>query len=226
MIFAGIATQVLARTTRLLHGRKSIHMTGKKYLRAVVPIGLVYSGSLVCSNLPYLYLSVSFIQMLKATGPVIVLAISWLWGVAKPTRTSILKVLVIVTGVMIASVGEIRIHWLGFWLQIAGLVFEAMRLVMIQVLLSDEENKMDPLVSLYYYAPVCGIMNLVMVWFTEWHAFQMEDLIRVGPSILVFNAMVAFCLNVAGVFLVRPSFPFSSFFPFLVPTANLHNCAC
>lgn len=65
MVFAGIATQVMARTTRLLNGRKSIHMTGRKYLRAVVPIGLVYSGSLVCSNLPYLYLSVSFIQMLK-----------------------------------------------------------------------------------------------------------------------------------------------------------------
>lgn len=105
---------------------------------------------------------------------------------------------------MIASFGEIRIHWLGFWLQIAGLVFEAMRLVMIQVLLSSEDDKMDPLVSLYYYAPVCGLMNLVMVWFTEWQAFRMEDFFRVGPNILVFNAMVAFCLNVAGVFLVSP----------------------
>lgn len=121
---------------------------------------------------------------------------------AKPTRTAVLKVFVIVIGVMIASVGEIRIHWLGFWLQIAGLVFEAMRLVMIQVLLSNEDDKMDPLVSLYYYAPVCGVMNMAMVWFTEWNAFRMEDLVRVGPSILIFNAMVAFCLNVAGVFLV------------------------
>lgn len=68
MLFAAMATQVLARTTRLLHGRKAVHMTGQKYMRAVVPIGLVYSASLVCSNLPYLYLSVPFIQMLKV-GP-------------------------------------------------------------------------------------------------------------------------------------------------------------
>lgn len=108
---------------------------------------------------------------------------------------------------MIASVGEIRIHWLGFWLQFAGLVFEAMRLVMIEKLLTSEDDKMDPLVSLYYYAPVCGLMNLVMVWFTEWHAFRMEDLVRVGPNILVFNAMVALCLNIAGVFLVASPFP-------------------
>lgn len=65
MIFGAIATQVLARTTRLLNGRKAVHMTGQKYMRAVVPIGLVYSASLVCSNMPYLYLSVAFIQMLK-----------------------------------------------------------------------------------------------------------------------------------------------------------------
>lgn len=65
MVFAAIATQVLARTTKLLDGRKAVHMTSVKYLHAVVPIGIVYSGSLVCSNLPYLYLSVPFIQMLK-----------------------------------------------------------------------------------------------------------------------------------------------------------------
>lgn len=65
MLFAAIATQFLARTTRLLHGRKTIQMTGQKYMRTIVPIGLVYSASLVCSNKPYLYLSVAFIQMLK-----------------------------------------------------------------------------------------------------------------------------------------------------------------
>lgn len=69
MIFAAIATQILARSTRLLNGRKAIHMTGQKYMRAVVPIGLVYSASLVCSNMPYLYLSVPFIQMLKVRNP-------------------------------------------------------------------------------------------------------------------------------------------------------------
>lgn len=114
------------------------------------------------------------------------------------------KVLVIVLGVMLASVGEIRISWLGIWFQLGGLVFEAMRLVMIQVLLSGEDEKMDPLVSLYYYAPVCGAMNLVMVWFTELGTFQVANLLRVGPLILLFNAIVAFFLNVASVFLVRP----------------------
>lgn len=65
MVFSAVATQILARTTRLLDGRKHVEMTGRMYLRIIVPIGLLYSGSLVFSNLTYLYLSVPFIQMLK-----------------------------------------------------------------------------------------------------------------------------------------------------------------
>lgn len=58
-------TQILARTTTLLDGRKTVKMTGRVYLRAIVPIGLFFSLSLICGNVTYLYLSVAFIQMLK-----------------------------------------------------------------------------------------------------------------------------------------------------------------
>ena len=40
-------------------------MTGRVYLRAIVPIGIFFSLSLICGNQTYLYLSVAFIQMLK-----------------------------------------------------------------------------------------------------------------------------------------------------------------
>lgn len=58
-------TQLLARYTTLLDGRKTVKMTGRVYLRAIVPIGFFFSLSLICGNLTYLYLSVAFIQMLK-----------------------------------------------------------------------------------------------------------------------------------------------------------------
>jgi hypothetical protein len=58
-------TQILSRTTTLLDGRKTVKMTGKVYLRAIVPIGIFFSLSLICGNLTYLYLSVAFIQMIK-----------------------------------------------------------------------------------------------------------------------------------------------------------------
>lgn len=65
LAFGTLMTQILARTTPLLDGRKKVKMTGRVYLRAIMPIGLFFSLSLICGNLTYLYLSVAFIQMLK-----------------------------------------------------------------------------------------------------------------------------------------------------------------
>ncbi|AEO56352.1 hypothetical protein MYCTH_2090403 [Thermothelomyces thermophilus ATCC 42464] len=174
LIFASVATQVLARTTTLLDGRKKVKMTGRTYLRAIVPIGLLYSASLVCSNMVYLYLSVAFIQMLKAAAPVAVLLTSWAWGVEEPSLKRFLNVLLI----------------------LGGIVFEAMRLVMIQVLLSGDTQKMDPLVSLYYYAPVCAVMNIIIAIGSEANTFDPADLARAGCGLLLLNAMVAFMLNI------------------------------
>jgi hypothetical protein len=69
LIFASISTQILARTTPLLDGLRTVKMDGRTYLRAIVPIGLFFSLSLICSNQAYLYLSVAFIQMLKVRPP-------------------------------------------------------------------------------------------------------------------------------------------------------------
>jgi len=202
LIFATVATQVLARTTTLLDGRKKVKMTGRIYLRAIVPIGLLYSASLVCSNMVYLYLSVAFIQMLKAAAPVAVLLVAWTWGVEEPSLKRFLNILLIVCGVGLASMGEINFSFLGFMFQVGGIVFEAMRLIMIQVLLSGDDQKMDPLVSLYYYAPVCAVMNVMIAIPSELTKFDVGDLERVGLGLLVLNALVAFLLNVSSVFLV------------------------
>ena len=62
---ATFMTQILARCTTMLDSRKNVPMTGRVYLRSIMPIGLMFSLSLICGNQAYLYLSVSFIQMLK-----------------------------------------------------------------------------------------------------------------------------------------------------------------
>ncbi|KAK0728273.1 triose-phosphate transporter family-domain-containing protein [Lasiosphaeria miniovina] len=202
LIFATVATQILAKTTHLLDGRKNVKMTGKLYLRAIVPIGLLYSASLVCSNMVYLYLSVAFIQMLKSAAPVAVLLTSWAWRVEDPSLKRLLNVLLIVGGVALASFGEIDFSLTGFLFQIGGIIFEAVRLVMIQVLLSEDGQKMDPLVSLYYYAPVCALMNILIAIPSEANSFDFADLAKCGYWLLLLNAIVAFMLNVSSVFLI------------------------
>ncbi|KAI9746151.1 MAG: hypothetical protein M1818_000832 [Claussenomyces sp. TS43310] len=202
LTFATIMTQILARTTKLLDARKTMKMTGRVYLRAIMPIGLFFSLSLICGNLTYLYLSVAFIQMLKATTPVAVLLAGWAMGVERPNLKVLINVSFIVVGVILASIGEIKFVLIGFLFQLGGIIFEAVRLVMVQRLLNGAEYKMDPLVSLYYFAPVCALMNgfVALVW--EVPRVTVSEFQAVGFPIFFANALIAFLLNVSVVFLI------------------------
>jgi hypothetical protein len=108
----------------------------------------------------------------------------------------------IVVGVAIASFGEIDFVMAGFLYQVAGIGFEAVRICMVQRLLSGDEFKMDPLVSLYYYAPVCAFMNFAIALFWEVPQMQMAEIYAVGLWTFLANASCAFLLNVSVVFLV------------------------
>ncbi|KAF1985457.1 TPT-domain-containing protein [Aulographum hederae CBS 113979] len=202
LVFATAVTQIMARTTTTLDSRRNVPMTGRVYLRAIVPIGVFFSLSLICSNVAYIYLSVSFIQMLKACTPVAVLIVTWTFGMAPPNMKTLANVSLIVLGVIIASIGEIKFDMTGFVYQVLGLTFEAIRLAMVERLLSSSEFKMDPLVSLYYFAPACALMNGAMCLFIELPKMAMSDIFRVGLFTLTANAGVAFALNVAVVFLI------------------------
>jgi len=197
--FAAAGTRLLQRTTRLLDGTKDIHLTKDMFIRSILPIGLLFSGSLILSNTAYLYLSVAYIQMLKAFTPVAILLISWSFRIQEPNRKLAVIVFMISFGVALASHGELHFNLIGFLTQTAAVAFEASRLVMIQLLLHG--LKMDPLVSLHYYAPVCALINLAILPLTEGFA-PFYELARIGPVILLSNAAIAFGLNVAAVFLV------------------------
>jgi hypothetical protein len=220
LTFATVVTQILARWTHFLDGRKTVKMTPRVYMRAVVPIGVFFSLSLICGNLTYLYLSVAFIQMLKATTPVAVLISGWVLGVSAPNLKQFLNVSAIVVGVIIASFGEIHFVTIGVLYQIGGIIFEALRLTMVQRLLSSADFKMDPLVSLYYFAPICVVMNgaVALVW--EIPKCSMAEVYNVGLFTFFLNGLCAFMLNVSVVFLVCFADPTRS-----NPTNPLHRLA-
>ncbi|KAK8854919.1 hypothetical protein IAR55_003658 [Kwoniella newhampshirensis] len=199
LLFSACATRVLQRTTTLVDGAKDIEMTRDRWVRSILPIGALFSGSLILSNYAYLSLSVSFIQMLKAFNPVAILLISFAFKIQEPNSRLIMIVLMISTGCALAAYGEIHFEMFGFLCQAGALVFEASRLVMIQILLHG--LKMDPIVSLHYYAPVCAIINACIIPFVE-GLEPFYALHRVGLLVLFSNAGIAFALNVAAVFLI------------------------
>lgn len=134
------------------------------------------------------------------------------------------NVAIIVLGVVIASFGEIKFEFWGFVFQIGGIVTEALRLVMVQRLLSSGDFKMDPLVSLYYYAPACAVTNAVFTVFIEGPRITMNDIYALGPMVLLANALVAFLLNVSSVLLVRRNTELASCPSFCLPEKHATDC--
>lgn len=80
MLFATILTQIMARTTNMLPAVKENKVDQKTLMNNILPVALLFSVSLVLCNKAYIYLSVSYIQMLKAFTPVAVLIFSFVSG--------------------------------------------------------------------------------------------------------------------------------------------------
>jgi len=159
---------------------------------------------LVFGNLTYLYLSVSFIQMLKATTPVAVLLTGAIMGTEDISAKKFTNVCVIVIGVVLASFGEIEFVLIGVLYQIGGIIAEAIRLNLISSLLNGEK-KMDALASLYYFAPICALFNGVLALVWEVPNITMNEVYAVGVWNFLANASVAFLLNVSVVLLIGKS---------------------
>ena len=202
MAFCSSLAVALVRVFRVVDLPSSPAMSPQLYYSSVLPIGALYSLSLWFSNSAYIYLSVSFIQMLKALMPVAVYSIGVLFKKETFRSASMLNMLSISFGVAIAAYGEARFDLRGVALQLAAVAFEATRLVLIQILLTSKGISLNPITSLYYVAPCCLCFLLV-----PWIFVELPRLRAVGtfqPDFFIFgtNSLCAFALNLAVFLLV------------------------
>lgn len=110
LVYATIGTRVLQKFTHLLDGVDDVQMSWERWFKNIVPIGALFSASLIFSNLAYLTLSVSFIQMLKAFTSVAVLGLSVAMGLEKMNPRTFVIVIAISMGVALASYGELNLY--------------------------------------------------------------------------------------------------------------------
>ncbi|CAL5098396.1 unnamed protein product [Urochloa decumbens] len=208
MAFCAALAFVLVRVLRVVSVPTSPPMTPRLYGASVVPIGALYALSLWFSNSAYIYLSVSFIQMLKALMPVAVYSLAVALRTDSFRRASMLNMLAISAGVAVAAAGEARFDAFGVTLQLAAVAAEATRLVLIQILLTSRGMSLNPITSLYYIAPCCLAFLTV-----PWYAVELPRLRAAAaaspaglprPDVFVFgtNSLCAFALNLAVFLLV------------------------
>ncbi|CAA2988931.1 probable sugar phosphate phosphate translocator At2g25520 [Olea europaea subsp. europaea] len=177
-------------------------LSRRVYLTSVVPIGALYSLSLWLSNSAYIYLSVSFIQMLKALMPVAVYTIGILFKKDSYKNNTMLNMFAISIGVAIAAYGEAKYDSWGVFLQLGAVAFEATRLVMIQILLTSKGINLNPITSLYYVAPSCFVFLSIPWIFVEYPILKQKSGFHFDFVIFGTNSLCAFALNLAVFLLV------------------------
>lgn len=202
MALATFITQVMARTTSRLPGVHEKKVDANALKTKIMPVSAFFALSLVLSNKAYIYLSVSYIQMLKAFTPVAVLSFSYFAGLEKPSYVELYIVSLICVGVAMTSAGETYFSWIGFVFQALGITFESSRLVLMNVLMKG--LKLDSLSTLYYVAPLCAAFIGPAFLIFEYQSMPWERMFTFEfIGIMLINGLVAFTLNVAVVLLIE-----------------------
>lgn len=195
MFLSTVITQIMSRTTNMLPGVKENKVSVRCFATRFIPISLFSSLSLMMGNMAYLYLSVSYIQMLKAFTPVNVLLFSFFVGLEVPSAVQLLIVSIISCGVALTSVGELLFSLVGFLFQLGGICAESSRLVMADKMLKD--LKLDSLSTLYYIAPASFCFISAGFFMFEADEFPWDRLYSSFGFVLLFNGILAFALNVS-----------------------------
>ncbi|CAA0821273.1 Probable sugar phosphate/phosphate translocator [Striga hermonthica] len=203
MIHMAFCSSLAFAAVRIFKLVEPAALTRRVYLTSVLPIGALYSMSLWLSNSAYIYLSVSFIQMLKALMPVAVYSIGILFKKDSYKGSTMSNMLAISFGVAIAAYGEAKYDSWGVLLQLGAVVFEATRLVLIQILLTSKGISLNPITSLYYVAPSC-LAFLSVPWLLVEYPVLKQHFYGFHCDFLIFgtNSLCAFALNLAVFLLV------------------------
>jgi hypothetical protein len=202
MAFAAVVTAGMRATGRL----EVPDFPWPLYARAVLPIGMLFATALACSNLAVMRLTVPFVQMRKSIAPVAALAISVTLGVETFTPQLGLVATTMSLSILVNTVGELNFNLVGFVFQIASILSETTRLIVMQKLLQQHlPDKPSPLVPLSLFTPCSFLLLLPVALVFEPGAFPALVANTTTPSLVLLNTCVAFSLNVAVIMLVGSS---------------------
>eukprot|EP00884_Botryococcus_braunii_P023437 jgi/Botrbrau1/9778/Bobra.85_1s0022.2 len=194
MAFSAVASFIVCRVLKLVEAKRTI--TWRFYGTRILPVGLFMALTLHFGNVVYLYLTVAFIQMLKAFTPIVTMVALFIAQLESPTARLISSVSLIALGTAMASYGELNFSVIGVVFMFLSETFEAIRLVMTQILLVG--LKFHPIEGLMYLAPACTAWLVLGVALLEWPRMAAEnalDLMAAKPLLYLTAAAMGFGVN-------------------------------
>ncbi len=185
---------ILVKVLKVVEG---VNMTTDVYVQKIVPVAFLFSIVLSLGNAVYLYLSVAFIQMVKALMPCVVYLVGVSFKIETFKGGTMANMVILAVGVAVASYGELNFHVFGFTLLIVSILAEAIRIVSIQLLLTASDIKLNSVTTLYYVSPACFVFLTLPFVFLELPAMLDHEDIKTNPLVLLSSAVLAFALNMS-----------------------------
>mmetsp|Transcript_46328 Transcript_46328/g.88413 ORF Transcript_46328/g.88413 Transcript_46328/m.88413 type:complete len:310 (-) Transcript_46328:1332-2261(-) len=198
MLFSSLVTWLLCKVLRVVDLPNADKVDRAFYIKFILPAGASMAGNLALGNYTYLYLPVTYIQMLKALAPAINCTALVLLDMEKVTTTLVVSVAMIVLGTAAASYGETAFSSVGLALYLASEVFEVTRVVIIQVI--TQQLTFSPVEGLYYMAPPAFGCLLAAILIFEYETVVQENLLlkmAAHPSLFVLAGVLGFVVNVS-----------------------------
>ncbi|GAB4823502.1 hypothetical protein N2152v2_010548 [Parachlorella kessleri] len=155
--FSGSMAYLCCRVFGLV--RADRQLPPRFYRSSALPVGLLMAANFCLANTVYLYLTVSFVAMLKALQPAVTMLGLFMARLETPSRRLILSVCLIAVGTGLTSVGELNFSAVGLAIMLLSMLTEASRLVMTQLLLVG--LNFHPVEGLMYLAPSCTLWLLL-----------------------------------------------------------------
>jgi drug/metabolite transporter (DMT)-like permease len=133
------------------HTRLERRMTLAVWVRNIFPIGFFTAVTYAAGNELYLFMSVSFIQMMKSLSPIVVMCLLVMFKLDVITAPKLVGVGLMTFGMLVACYDEPTFSAVGIALMLFGETAEAMRMVFFQRLLGAQ--RFGLVEGLFYTCP-------------------------------------------------------------------------
>lgn len=174
------------------------------FAKNLLPISIFSSASLIFGNVIYLYLSISFVQMLKNFTPIIMITMLHLADIEKITPKIATSVILISIGGIISSLGRPRSDLTGVTLGILASCSESLKLVISQKSLSV--YKLSKSETLFYTSCItCGLM-IISSFYSEIPLSDLHRLKPIQPSVrlkLLLSSALSVVVNFVSLYIIQ-----------------------
>lgn len=163
------------------------------------------------SNVALEYVTVSLLQVMRATIPAITLVLSWLLLGKRYSVSKVLAVICVCIGVCLATYGKLKGHVFGVVVGFASCLVSSGKSVVAAVLLKKKDDKDAPLLLLHQMSLFSTVQLLIVSSLSG----EVSSLLQHAPwsgylgNLLLLNGMTAFALNFTNFALTQRTSPLS-----------------